>query len=129
MGPPEPCELAANIIQAVWQHVEFDNAPIRREVRRRLKEPSEEFIWPRAEDIAIDEISSAWPVELVEQCERSLEAAGDELAALGADVMAIGDDLTEYGRESWIAKAIRHQIAFDAAWHVITSGGIEMVSS
>ncbi len=128
IAPPKPPELAAKIIHAVWQHVEFDNAPIRRELRRRLKEPSDEYIWPRAEDIAADEISTVWAHELVEQCERSLEAAGDDLAALGADVEAIEDDLTEYGRESWIAKAIRHQIAFEAAWDVITRGGSKVIS-
>jgi hypothetical protein len=117
--PPEPSELTAHIVSAVNRHVDFDLAPIKAELLERLEEPSDEYVWVRAETIAEDVIDSTWPEELIAQCEKGLaEARADFLIAATRCEEAV-DDLRANGRESWIARAVRHRLAFDTAWNTL----------
>jgi hypothetical protein len=113
---PMPSELAASIISAVGQHVEFELEPIRAELLQRLEEPSDEYIWPRAERIAAHAIGAAWSVELVEQCERGLAEAHELFLRAAGHCLEAADELGSSGAESWIARAIRHRLAFDVVW-------------
>jgi hypothetical protein len=119
MKPPKPPELAMNIISAVSSHVEFDLVPLRANLLERLEEPSEEYIWPRAERIVEDGIDSSWAPELLAQCEQALEKAHDEFLVSAAHCREASDDLQLNGRESWIAGAIRHHLAFETAWETL----------
>jgi hypothetical protein len=122
--PPKPVELAEGIICSVNRHVEFDLTPIRAELAERLREPSEEYIWPRAERIASDAIEAVWSEELVEQCARALAEAHEEFLVAAARCLEAADELEHKGRESWIAGAVLHRVAFDAAWDVLAEDGI-----
>jgi hypothetical protein len=114
-----PSDLTESIISAVWQHVEFELEPIRAELLERLEEPSEEEVWARAERIAEDAIDTGWSAELIEQCERGLMQAHELFLRAAEQCLEATDDLGANGRESWVARAIRHQLAFDAVWDTL----------
>ncbi len=116
MNPPE---LAGEIIPAVTNKAELDLEPIRAELLTRLEEPSEEYIWPRAERIAEDAIDSIWPAELHEQCAQGLQRAHEQFLRAAAQCLDAADDLEANGRESWIARAVRHHFAFEAVWDTL----------
>jgi len=115
MDPPKPPKLAGQIIAAVWFRVEFDRAPLRAHLFEQLKEPSGEYIWPRAERIVADEIDAVCAPELVAQCERALPEATGDLPEAVEDCRAALDDLRQNGAGAWIFRAIRYQVAFDTA--------------
>lgn len=106
----------------------FDLEPLRAALLERVEEPSAEYIWPRAERIVEDTIDTAWAAELLEQCERALEEARADFLATACRCDEAADDLRLNGRESWIAKAIRHRLAFETAWDTLDDRhGVEWV--
>jgi hypothetical protein len=117
---PSPPELAAQIVAAVSEHVEFELAPLEAHLREQLEEPSEEYIWERAERIVRDEIDASWMPEVVAQCERALAEALQDLALVPEQRRGALEDLRRNGRESWIYGAIRHHLAFETTWEVLT---------
>jgi len=119
VNPPAPPELAAQIITAVYGHVEFELASLRAHLLERLDEPSDEYIWERAERIVADEIDATSAAELVAQCGRALSRAVDDLVQFGEGCRDALDDLQQNRAESWIFGAIRHQLAFDTAWDTL----------
>ena len=119
MKPPTPPELAMDIISAVSSHVEFDLEPLGADLLERLEEPSEEYIWPRAERIVEDAIDSSWAPELVAQCAQTLDQAHDYFLVAAAHCREASEDLEANGRESWIAGAIRHHLAYETAWNTL----------
>ena len=119
MKPPEPAEMAMNIISCVTSHVEFDLRPLQADLLEKLEEPSEEYIWPRAERIVEDAIDSSWAPELVAQCEQALDKAHDALLVMAARCREAGEDLQANGRDSWIAGAVRHDLAVRTAWDTV----------
>lgn len=116
MEPPKPAELAMNIIFAVTGHVEFEIEPLRSDLLEKLEEPFDEYIWPHAERIVEDAIDSAWLPELLAQCERAAGKAHDEFLAMASRCLEAVEDLEQNGRDSWIAGAVRHHLAFETAW-------------
>lgn len=115
MDPPMPPEPAGQIIAAVWFCVDFDRAPLRAHLLEQLKEPSGEYIWPRAERIVAEEIDAAWAPELIAQCERALPEATGDLPQAVEECREALDDLRQNGAGAWIFRAIRYQLAFDTA--------------
>ena len=111
--------LAQGIIAAVNQTVEIDLELVKNELLAKLEEPSDEYIWPRAQGIAADAIDATWPAELVEQCERGLEHAHELFLRGAAACREAEDDLASRRLESWIAGAIRHRLAFDVCWDTL----------
>jgi hypothetical protein len=120
---PEPVELAEDLVCAVGRHLRFDLAPLRAELAERLREPSEEYVWPRAERIVSDLIDSVWSQELVDQCERAVADAHEGFLVAAARCLGLADELATEGREAWIAGAMRHRLAFDATWDVLAEEG------
>jgi hypothetical protein len=115
-SPPAPPELADAIASAVARHVTIDLGPICAELEARLAQPSEEYVWPRAERLASDAIDALWSGELVEQCARGLAEAHDEFLRAAAACLEAAAELEREGREAWIARAMIHLLAFDASW-------------
>jgi hypothetical protein len=123
MSPPDPSDRAAAIVGAVAAHVELDLAPIRDAVRHGLAGPSEEFVCERAERIAAGAIETLSADELLEQCERGLGEAHESFLITAERCREAAEDLARNGSEAWIARAIRHRLAFDAAWDAMTETG------
>src|SRR5436190_6119910 len=118
-GRPADPARAAELISAVARHVEFDLQPLRAELLERLGAPSNECIWERAERIVEHAIDVSWWPEVVAQCERGLHAAREDFLVAAAQCNDAAAELQRKGRESWIAAAIRHRLAFDAAWRTL----------
>jgi hypothetical protein len=118
--PPKPLEVAERVITDVTSGVRFDLGAVCSELREHLREDDdEEYVWPRAERIAAASLRTYWPDELEEQCRRAL-ADAHELALMQADgCLAAAHDLEDRGLESWIAGAVLHHLACDAAWEVV----------
>ena len=116
---PSPPELAAQIVAAVSEHVEFELAPLKAQLREQLEEPSEEYIWERAERVVRDEIDASWRLEVRAQCGRALAKAVDDVPQVAEQCRDALEDLRQNGRESWIYGAIRHHLAFETAWEVL----------
>jgi len=116
---PSPPELAAQIVAAVSEHVEFELAPLKAHLRERLAEPSEEYIWERAERVVRDEIDASWRLEVRAQCGRALAKAVDDGLQVAEHCRDALEDLRQNGGESWIYGAIRHHLAFETAWEVL----------
>lgn len=123
MKPPQPWERAEAIVGAVAPCVEVDLAPVRAAVVRRLDVPSEELVCERAERIAAEELDAQVSDELVRQCERALGEAHDSFLLTAARCLDAADDLRRHGPASWIALAVRHRLAFDAAWDAMAESG------
>jgi len=115
-SPPTPPELADAIVTAVAGQVTLDLGPICAELEARLAEPSEEYVWPRAERLASDAIDALWSGELLEQCARGLAEAHDGFLRAAATCLEATAELERAGRESWIARAMIHRLASDASW-------------
>jgi len=112
------------IASGVRRRIEFDLDPIRAELRRRLAEPSDEYIWVRADRIAADAIRQCWSGELEEQCARALGDVHDEFLVSAARCLEAGEVLEAEGHRAWLAKGVIHQLAFDAVWDVIGDGDL-----
>jgi hypothetical protein len=119
-SPPTPPELAEAIASEVARHVTVDLAPICAELEARLAEPSDEYVWPRAERLASDAIDALWSGELVEQCARGLAEAHDGFLCAAATCLEATAELERAGREAWIARAMIHRLAFDAGCAAVT---------
>jgi hypothetical protein len=119
-GTPTPPELAEDIVAMAGRYLGFDLGPVRLALGERLAEPDEEYVWPRAERIAGELIDAHWPSELLDECERALAEAHEAFLVRAGRCRDEAEALERDGRESWIAQALRHRLAFDAAWDVIT---------
>lgn len=137
MEAPVPALLRETVISAVRDRAGFDLAPIRAGLLARLMRPvgkagpveeagqladvgpSEAYVWPREERIAEDVIDAAWSDELIEACRRGLAETHEFFLRSAACCLEADADLTAKGCESWIAGAIRHQLAFDAVWDTL----------
>lgn len=108
------------IASGIRRRVDFDLDPIRAELRERLAEPSDEVIWERAERIATESVGDYWSGELEEQCARALGDVHEEFLVNAVRCLEAGEMLEAEGRESWVAGAVIHQLAFDAVWDVLT---------
>jgi hypothetical protein len=119
MPPPQPPERASAIVGAVVRHVGLDLAPIRAAVVAGLAEPSAEFIGARAEAIAEAAVVEKWAEELVDHCRSGLAQAHESFLLTASRCLEAAEDLEHHGAESWIARAVRHRLAFDAAWDAL----------
>ena len=118
--PTPPPELADDIATMAAQYLRLDLEPVRVALAERLAEPDDEYVWPRAERIAGELIDAHWPSELLDECERALAEAHEAFLVRAGRCRDEAEALERHGRESWIVQALRHRLAFDAAWGVIT---------
>jgi len=117
---PTPPELAEEIVAMARRYLRFDLGPVRVALAERLAEPDDEYVWPRAERIAGDLIDTHWPGELLDECERALAEAHEAFLVRAGRCREQAEALERDGCESWIAQALRHRLAFETAWNVIT---------
>jgi hypothetical protein len=118
MSPPTRENVAGRIVSDVCGRIEFDREPVRERLRDGLREPDDEYIWPRAERIAGDALREFWVDRLEEQCRVGLEHARETALAQAMGCLDARDELGARGRDSWIAQAVIHTFAFDVAAEV-----------
>ncbi|HZO95876.1 MAG TPA: hypothetical protein VFB42_00740 [Gaiellaceae bacterium] len=124
--PPAPGpspELADDVISAVARHVEVDLAPVEAELLERLEEPApdppREAVLERAERLACEAIDTTRSDELVAECARGLAGAREHFLAAARCCDEAAEELRARRGDSWIARAIRHRLAFEAVWDTV----------
>jgi hypothetical protein len=117
--PPRPPELAGRIGHDVARRVDLDLEPIRAQLRSQLREASDEYIWERAERLAGEAIGRLWSAGLEDQCRHALDSVHEQYLLDAGHCLKTATVLEQERSESWIARAVIHQLAFDAVWDVL----------
>ena len=123
MSPPEPADVAQRIISDVLGEVSLDLAPVRSRLEGAAARARRQYIWPRAERLALEELEPAWPGEVEEQCRRGLDEAHRRALVQAQRCLDASRDLETHGRRSWIAGAVMHHFTFEAVWDALSEDG------
>lgn len=117
MDPLTPPEFAYQVIADTANRVRFPVEQLAAKVADVLRNGDDPGSLIDGEELAEREVDELWYEEdLGAAYGRALAEVHQEYIARAARVLDIADDLVTEGRESWIAKALRHQFAFDASW-------------
>src|SRR3989442_11083865 len=123
-APSNP-ELRSRIAGDAVRRVKLDIAPLVERVAARLRESDHWNPMIAADEIATDEVGSLWYDEnLADAYGRALAEVHEQYLADAMRVRETIEALDEDGRESWIAHAIGHRLAFDVAWEAMGALGL-----
>lgn len=120
MKPPEQAE---RIIFDVSSRVEVDRDRLRELVGARFVPGAHWHDLIEAERIAGEVVGEAWD-DMSGECDRALADAHELYLVQAARVLEAQEDLHDNGAESWIARAVIYQQAFQLAWDVLEERGL-----
>jgi hypothetical protein len=120
MQPPKQAE---RIVFDVSSRIEVDRDRLRAVIGERFKADAEGNDLIEAERIASEVVDDAWG-ELSLDCDQALADVRELYLVQAARVLEAQQDLHEHGAESWIARAVMHQQAFQLAWDVLDERGL-----
>jgi hypothetical protein len=120
MQPPQDAE---RIIFDVSSRVGFDRGRLRELVGARFVADAHRHDLIEAERIAGEVMDDAWG-DLSGECDRALAEVHELYLVQAARVLEAQNDLHDNGAESWIARAVMHQHAFQLAWDVLEEKGL-----
>jgi hypothetical protein len=117
VDPPTPPEFAFQLIADTANSVRFPVERLAAQIADELRDGDHSHPLMHGEELAGRAVDELWHEEgLGSAYERALAEVHEEYVARAARVLDVADDLVTAGRESWIARALRHQFAFDASW-------------
>jgi hypothetical protein len=116
---PENWEESGWIVSVVRRGVELDLETVKADLLEKLEEPSDEYIWIRAERIAGDSIDTLWGPTLLEQCASGLAGARDVFLAMADRCSMAAEELQQQGLESWVVRAVRHELGVSACFDTL----------
>ncbi len=120
MQPPEQAE---RIIFDVSSRVEVDRDRLQEQVGARFVPGAQWHDLMEAERVAGEVVGEAWD-DLSGDCDRALADVHELYLVQAARVLEAQADLHDNGSESWIARAVMHQHAFQLAWDVLEEKGL-----
>ena len=115
MQPPKDAE---RIILDVSSRIEVDRDRLRGLISARFEPGAGSNDLIEAERIAGEVLDDAWG-ELTSDCDQALADVRELYLVQAARVLEAQEDLHDHGSESWIARAVMHQQAFQLAWDVL----------
>jgi hypothetical protein len=121
---PKPPERAARIASEAAQRVQVDEESLRPAVRELMRTRPDDFIWIAAEESALSLLRDSWTDELSDEIVRALGAVHEQRLAEAESVLEALDDLEEHGRDSWAAKAVLANFAFNIAYDIVDEDGV-----
>lgn len=119
----EPPKDAERIIFDVSSRVELDHDLLRAQVSERFEPGAHWHDLIEAESVAGEVVLDAWG-EIAADCDRACANVRELYLVQAARVVEAQQDLHENGSESWIARAVMHQHAFELAWDVLDEKGL-----
>lgn len=123
-GPADP-EVRCRIAGDAAHRVKLDVAALVERVAARLREGNHWNTMIAADEIATEEVDGLWFDEgLADAYGRALAEVHEQYLADAMRVRETIAALDEDGRESWIAGAIGHRLAFDVAWQAQDALGL-----
>ena len=120
MQPPEHAE---RIISDVASRIEVDRARLRELIGDRFVPGAYWHDLIEAERVAGEVVEDAWD-DISGDCDRALADVHELYLVQAARVLEAQEDLHDNGAESWIARAVMHQQAFQLAWDVLEEKGL-----
>jgi hypothetical protein len=112
-------ERAEILVGEIARRVDLDQLGIREEIRRRLLEPSEEYVWARGDRIVGEALRSRWQAGLEESCRRALGEVQELYAFEARRCLELGGELEEHGADSWVAAGVLYRLGFDLLFDVL----------
>jgi hypothetical protein len=117
MDPPTPPDFAHRLIADTASRVRFPVERLAVQIAEELRDSDHWHPLIHGEELAGRAVDELWHEEgLGSAYERALAEVHEEYVTRAARVLEVADDLLKAGRESWIARALRHQFAFDTSW-------------
>ncbi len=120
MKPPQDAE---RIIFDVSSRVEVDRDRLRELVGDSFVPGAHWHDLIEAERVAGEVVDEAWD-DMSGECDRALADVHELYLVQAARVLEAQEDLHDNGSESWIARAVMHQQAFQLAWDVLEEKGL-----
>ncbi len=120
MQPPQDAE---RIIFDVSSRVEVDRDRLRELVGDRFVSGAHWHDLIEAERVAGEVVADAWD-DISGDCDLALADVHELYLVQAARVLEAHEDLHDNGAESWIARAVMHQQAFQLAWDVLEEKGL-----
>jgi hypothetical protein len=120
MKPPKDAE---RIIFDVSSRVEVDRDRLCEQISARFEPGAHWNDLIEAERIAGEVVDDAWG-DMTGDCDQALADVRELYLVQAARVLEAQQDLHEHGSESWIARAVMHQQAFQLAWDVLDEKGL-----
>ena len=120
MQPPKHAERIAFDVSS---RIEVDRDRFRAAIGARFEPDAEGNDLIEAERIASEVVDDAWG-ELSLDCDQALADVRELYLVQAARVLEAQEELHERGAESWIARAVMHQQAFQLAWDVLDERGL-----
>jgi hypothetical protein len=117
VDPPTPPEFAYRLIADTADRVRFPVERLAAQIADQLRDSAHRHPLIHGEELAGKAVDELWHEEdLGRAYARALAEVHEEYVTRAARVLEVADDLVTAGRESWIARALRHQFAFAASW-------------
>ena len=121
MQPPPHAE---RIISDVAGQLDVDLSRLVPQVAAELSQHRPRGGLIEAETLAMAALEPLWESEIAVQCEAALAGAHVLGLEQAQYVLEARDDLGEHLRDSWIARAVMHDLAFRLAWDVLDAEGL-----
>ena len=120
MRPPQDAD---RIISDVASRIEVDRARLGELIAERFVPGAYWHDLIEAERVAGEVVEDAWD-DISGDCDRALADVHELYLVHAARVLEAQEDLHDNGSESWIARAVMHQQAFQLAWDVLEEKGL-----
>ena len=120
MNPPQDAD---RIISDVASRIEVDRARLGELIAERFVPGAYWHDLIEAERVAGEVVEDAWD-DISGDCDRALADVHELYLVHAARVLEAQEDLHDNGSESWIARAVMHQQAFQLAWDVLEEKGL-----
>jgi hypothetical protein len=120
MRPPQDAD---RIISDVASRIEVDRARLGELIAERFVPGAYWHDLIEAERVAGEVVEVAWD-DISGDCDRALADVHELYLVHAARVLEAQEDLHDNGSESWIARAVMHQQAFQLAWDVLEEKGL-----
>lgn len=120
MRPPQEAE---RIIFDVSSRVVIDEERLRTAVSARFVPGAHWHDLMEAERVAGEVVADEWG-DVAAACDQALAEVHELYLGQAASVLEAKEDLRENGADSWIARAVRYQRAFNLAWDVLDEKGL-----
>lgn len=100
-----------HLVHEVAQRIEYDVEAVRGQVRTRLREPSEEYVWIRGDRFVAEALRERWADGLDESFRRALADVHEQCLVEAATCLDLATELEQSGQSSWIGVVVLDQLS------------------
>lgn len=116
-------EHADRIVGDVCSKLEVDRNRLLGEVRVAFEPGAYWHDLIEAERVSGEVVADAWE-DIATDCQEALADVREQYLVQAARVIEAQNDLQDHGVESWIARAVIHDVAFGLAWDILDEQGL-----